>query len=316
MNDDAPKVFISHASEDEPFARELATSLRSNGVNAWFDGWEILPGDKVIEKIFEKGVGQCDVFIIVLSKSSVGKPWVVEELDAALVKRIRQQTKIIPVRIDDCEVPVALQATAWTKIDPEEDYSTELHTLLSSIFELSAKPPLGERPPIFQSAQRVGKYDFDETHILEFMLTHMSEKGRYTITRSEFAKSLHAQPPSVVNDAIKLFESDGLITRQRATGTLPFKFQLVDIQPCAWIRYAPQILGIDTEQDVARVLAFVVSEGSVTNPSISEALDLIPLHVEMAVGHLESERCVTCLRAMSLPLTVTATALGRRRVRT
>lgn len=29
-----PKVFISHASEDKKFAQDLATKLRSKGVNA------------------------------------------------------------------------------------------------------------------------------------------------------------------------------------------------------------------------------------------------------------------------------------------
>ena len=122
MSKTAPKVFISHAGEDKTFVREFSTRLKEKGVDVWFDEWEILPGDKLIGKIFEEGIGHCDAFIIVLSKTSVGKPWVVEELDAALVRRINQGIKIIPVRIDKCEVPVALQATAWTNIDPEEDH--------------------------------------------------------------------------------------------------------------------------------------------------------------------------------------------------
>ena len=50
----APKVFISHASEDKDrFVLGLATKLRDSGVDAWLDKWEMLPGDSLVDKIFE-----------------------------------------------------------------------------------------------------------------------------------------------------------------------------------------------------------------------------------------------------------------------
>ena len=77
MSEVEPKVFISYASEDKPFVLEFAKRLRAKGVDAWVYEWEVLPGDKLIERIFEEGIGQCDVFVIVLSLDSVKKPWVV-----------------------------------------------------------------------------------------------------------------------------------------------------------------------------------------------------------------------------------------------
>ncbi len=51
-----PKVFVSHASEDkERFVTEFSTKLRENGVDAWLDKWEMLPGDSLVDKIFEEG---------------------------------------------------------------------------------------------------------------------------------------------------------------------------------------------------------------------------------------------------------------------
>ena len=50
----APKVFVSHASEDKDrFVVEFARRLRENGVNAWLDQWEMKPGDSLVDKIFE-----------------------------------------------------------------------------------------------------------------------------------------------------------------------------------------------------------------------------------------------------------------------
>jgi hypothetical protein len=54
--------------------------------------------------------------IVVLSKYSVDKPWVREELNASVVKRIQEKIKLIPVVIDDCQVPACLQSTVWVMI--------------------------------------------------------------------------------------------------------------------------------------------------------------------------------------------------------
>ena len=53
MPEDTQKVFISHASEDkERFVIQFAKRLRSQGIDAWVDIWEMLPGDSLVDKIF------------------------------------------------------------------------------------------------------------------------------------------------------------------------------------------------------------------------------------------------------------------------
>ncbi|MHB9102858.1 MAG: toll/interleukin-1 receptor domain-containing protein [Sulfuricella sp.] len=45
----APKVFVSHASEDKArFVVDFARRLRENGVEAWLDQWEMKPGDSQV----------------------------------------------------------------------------------------------------------------------------------------------------------------------------------------------------------------------------------------------------------------------------
>ena len=97
-----PKVFVSHASEDkERFVLDFAKKLRSVGIDAWLDKWEMLPGDSLVDKIFEEGIKEADSFIVVLSINSINKPWVREELNTAKVKRISDKTKIIPIVLDN-----------------------------------------------------------------------------------------------------------------------------------------------------------------------------------------------------------------------
>ncbi len=142
-----PKVFISHASEDkERFVIGFASKLRENGIDAWVDKWEIFPGDSLVDKIFEEGIKNAQAMIVVLSNVSVEKPWVKEELNAGMVKKISGKCKLIPVVIDDCAVPEALRSTVWEKIKDINNYTQELEKIVSAIYGHSEKPPLGEPP--------------------------------------------------------------------------------------------------------------------------------------------------------------------------
>jgi hypothetical protein len=142
-----PKVFISHASEDkERFVLRFAERLRAKGIDAWIDKWEMLPGDSLVDKIFEEGIKNAQAVIVVLSSYSLNKKWVREELNAAVVKKINEGSKLIPVIIDDCEIPESLKSTLWVRIGDLENYDGEFERIVMSIYEESAKPPLGEAP--------------------------------------------------------------------------------------------------------------------------------------------------------------------------
>jgi TIR domain len=143
----APKVFISHASEDkERFVVKFAQRLRENGVDAWLDQWEMQPGDSLVDKIFEQGLKDAQAVILVISAASIVKPWVREELNLSVVKRISQGTKLIPVVIDQCEVPQALQSTIWQRIDDLNNCDAAFQRILAAIFNTSEKPALGKAP--------------------------------------------------------------------------------------------------------------------------------------------------------------------------
>ncbi|WP_337178393.1 toll/interleukin-1 receptor domain-containing protein [Hydrogenophaga borbori] len=138
---------MSHASEDkERFVNRFAARLRANGVDAWLDKWEMLPGDSLVDRIFEEGLKDALAVIVVLSQVSVGKSWVREELNAAVVKRINTGSKLIPVVIDDCEVPEALESTLWQRIQNLESYEESFDRILAAIFGTSDKPPIGTSP--------------------------------------------------------------------------------------------------------------------------------------------------------------------------
>jgi TIR domain len=146
-----PKVFISHATEDKDrFVNDFATKLRNRGIDAWIDRWEMLAGDSLVDKIFEEGIKNAQAMVIVLSKFSVVKSWVREELNAGVVKRISGQYKIIPVVIDDCEIPQSLQSIIRVRVEDINNYDEELESIVSSIYGHFEKPSLGSPPKYTQ----------------------------------------------------------------------------------------------------------------------------------------------------------------------
>jgi hypothetical protein len=91
-----PKAFVSHSTQDHDFVEKFATDLMAKGVDVWYSGWEIKPGDSIRTKI-DEGLEGCEYFIIVLSKNSISRPWVQTELDAATIRKLNGKVrKIIP----------------------------------------------------------------------------------------------------------------------------------------------------------------------------------------------------------------------------
>ena len=78
------------------FVEHLANRLRQNGIDAW-GAWELKDGDKLVERIFEHGLGEADAVIVVLSPASVAEPWVRKEVDVAGVRQIEDLVRLIPV---------------------------------------------------------------------------------------------------------------------------------------------------------------------------------------------------------------------------
>ena len=155
MPKDTQKVFISHASEDkERFVIQFAKRLRSQGIDAWVDIWEMSPGDSLVDKIFEEGIKNARAMIVVLSSFSVEKPWVREELNAGFLNRVSGRCKVIPVVIDDCDVPEALRSTVWQRITDLENYDAEFQRIVDAIYGRTQKPPLGS-PVAIVRRQRI-----------------------------------------------------------------------------------------------------------------------------------------------------------------
>lgn len=180
---DAPKVFISHASEDkENFVRPFATRLLAHGINPWVDEWEIQAGDSLVQRIFDEGIESADAFIAVISQSSVTKPWVREELDAGVVRRINSQCRLMPVLIDDAAVPASLRHILWLSVPKLglEGVAAEVTRILHG--RSSAKPQIGAPPAFLVGTKSVrlasqGVNDPADRTVLGLLIAELRRRG-------------------------------------------------------------------------------------------------------------------------------------------
>ena len=217
-----PRVFVSHASEDkERFVNRFAVRLRENGVDAWLDKWEMLPGDSLVDKIFEEGLKDAQAVIVVLSRVSVEKPWVREELNAAFVKRVNTGSKLIPVVIDDCAVPEALTSTLWQRVENLDSYQESFDRILAAIFGTSDKPPVGA-PPAYTPhlAQTIGGLTKVDSLVLRLACEEAIAKGSDFIEPEElYVRDGKPLLPEVeLSDAIDVLEQQHLVRAHRTIG--------------------------------------------------------------------------------------------------
>jgi hypothetical protein len=213
-----PKVFLSHASEDKEFVLDFASRLRQRGVDVWLDRWEILPGDSFVDKIFEEGIAQAKAVIVIISRHSVTKPWVREELNVAVVRKINKVSKLIPVVIDDSRVPDVLQATLWERIDDLKNYGPNLDRIVLSIFGESDKPPVGREPAFARKETlTIGDLTRQESLVLQAACEICLEEGQSTWL---FGKDLASRAKKLdiseaaVWESTKILENRGFVKEE------------------------------------------------------------------------------------------------------
>ena len=103
------KIFISYSHHDKAFANKLSDSLKAAGYETWIDTQSIKVGENFIEKI-DQGLSQSDYIVAVLSESYNQSRTAQQELSAFAMKEVSaSRNNILPVLIENCEIPVFLQ---------------------------------------------------------------------------------------------------------------------------------------------------------------------------------------------------------------
>lgn len=145
-----PRVFLSYTSDDVEIAHRLAEALERAGIEVWWDKWCISAGDALRQKI-DEGIGGCTHFLALLSPRSIKKPWVNQEMDAGLVRKLNDQCRFLPVRhqLPASELPPLLSGILSPAITTDADIAQ----LINDIHGVSRRPPRGPAPVAIQASQ-------------------------------------------------------------------------------------------------------------------------------------------------------------------
>jgi len=130
-NDGDFSVFVSHSSTDSAVASRIAMGLEALGYRSWYDEWELRGGDSIVDRI-QRALSACDVLLVVLSPRSVASEWVKRELNTGLMRELSgHNVVVIPVLIEDCEIPALLEERAYVDLRSNfEDGFLNLHRSL------------------------------------------------------------------------------------------------------------------------------------------------------------------------------------------
>lgn len=89
-------VFVSYSSKDRKLVGSIVGMIEDMGIKCW-KAPECIPAGSSYAREIPKAISNCEVFLLMLSKTSQDSIWVEKEIDNAITNR----KKIIPFELDD-----------------------------------------------------------------------------------------------------------------------------------------------------------------------------------------------------------------------
>ncbi|WP_019384264.1 toll/interleukin-1 receptor domain-containing protein [Acinetobacter venetianus] len=127
------KIFLSHNHNDKPLVEAVALRLANifGQDQIFYDSWSILPGDGIIDQM-NKGLETPEFIFFFVSAQSLKSDMVKLEWQNALYAATKGKTRLIPIRVDGCNMPTLLQQTLYIDM-----YSIGLEATIAQIVSLT-----------------------------------------------------------------------------------------------------------------------------------------------------------------------------------
>ena len=180
------QIFLSYAREDKEKVENLYQKLSEAGFTPWMDKEDILPGE-LWQSCIQKAIKHSDFFLACLSANSVNRRGTLQrEIKDALdtwQEMLEDDIYLIPVRLEDCEVPESLRKFQWVNLFEEDGWS-RLVKAIQGGRERRKEPTSGKEiaePEPKEGPERAQKSQATTSDVVEETPTP-GEKSRSTIT--------------------------------------------------------------------------------------------------------------------------------------
>jgi hypothetical protein len=134
----AISTFISYRMPDRDAALRIYNELTANGISAWIDVENLLPGANV-DATIRRAIAESRYFLAIISRNSVDKKGYMFGEVAQALHHLEQYAEtevyLIPVRLDDT-VPTSheiLRKHAWLDLFP--DWNRGMQRLLKTLLQ-------------------------------------------------------------------------------------------------------------------------------------------------------------------------------------
>src|ERR1043165_2063925 len=126
------RLFLCHSSGDKAAVRDLYKRLHADGFDPWLDEENLLPGHDWHREI-ARAVRESDIVLVCLSPDSINKKGFIQKeikyaLDAA-DEEPERSIFLIPVKLEECDVPERLNHLHWVNLFEEGGYQKLLASL-------------------------------------------------------------------------------------------------------------------------------------------------------------------------------------------
>jgi TolB-like protein/Tfp pilus assembly protein PilF len=197
MTESNRAVFLSYASQDAQSAARIGESLRSAGVEVWFDQSELRGGDAWDQRI-RRQIRDCALFIPIISEHTQARAegyfrleWDLADQRTHMVSR--NKTFIVPVCIDhtpnlEADVPDTFLKVQWTRLPAGEtpaSFSGRIAALIAGT--PTAAQPASPNMPAAAAPQKPPSHRWIAVTALSLLMAG--------VVVWQLARTLHAPAP-------------------------------------------------------------------------------------------------------------------------
>ena len=138
------QVFVSHAHSDAVLAHRIADDLARAKRTIWIAPESIHPGEGWVDAI-NRGLEEASHLVLVLTPRAVQSQWVRQEVSAAVAMERRGRLQIIPVDVENCEIPPLWDA--YQKVSLRDGYEAGIDKLRRAVGVTLHFAATGSTPP-------------------------------------------------------------------------------------------------------------------------------------------------------------------------
>lgn len=143
------KTWITYSFSDREFVERLKTSLKGSGLEFQDMDHELLPGDNIVDTIYQS-ISEADIIFVILSKEGVDRKWFSTEL-GILISEIRNNPskKIFPVLVDrDVILPPFIDQYQFLDLSDNKNFDLNIERLKKALEQPKKRQLLTEERDI------------------------------------------------------------------------------------------------------------------------------------------------------------------------